>query len=220
MLAAALNIVMAAIAWRLPEQPKHDARHAPGGLLQWRVLLTAITLFLYAFGYGGITSFAALYADAGDASPRGLYLTTLAIVVLCTRPVTGRLGDVWGYKRVFVPCLVMISAGLLCLAAGGNRFWMVASAVGFGLGFGTAYPAYVGHVLQDVHATRRGAAFGAIIAAFDTGIGTGSISMGYLISHFGFARSFGIAAAIAALALPYFLMVDWLHRQWRVKVSA
>jgi predicted MFS family arabinose efflux permease len=120
---------------------------------------------------------------------------------------------------VFVPCLVMISLGLFCLTFGGSRFWMITSAIVFGLGFGTAYPAYVGHILQDIGPNRRGAAFGAILAAFDTGIGTGSISMGWLISKFGFARAFAVAAVISALALPYFLTVDRVH-QSRVKISA
>lgn len=219
MLAAALNVVMACIAWNLVEPPRHAAPAGPRRVLEWRVLVTSITLFLYSFGYGGITSFAALYADSEGTTPKGIYLTALAIVVLCTRPITGRLGDAWGYKRVFVPCLVMISCGLACLALGGSRFWMVLSAMIFGLGFGTAYPAYVGYVMQDVTADRRGAAFGAILAAFDTGIGTGSTSMGLLVDRFGFASAFGIAAMLSALALPYFLFIDRLHHR-RAKVPS
>jgi MFS family permease len=218
-LAGVLNVVMAIIAFSLEEHPAFEqSQHShAGGLLEWRVLLTSLTLFLYSFGYGGITSFAAMYADASGTTPKGIYLTTLAVVVLCTRPITGRLGDVWGYKRVFVPCLVMISVGLLFLAVGGTRPWMIASAAVFGLGFGTAYPAYVGYVMRDVTAGRRGAAFGAILAAFDTGIGTGSTSMGWLISRFGFAQAFGFAAALSALAVPYFLAVDRAHRRAGVR---
>src|SRR5215218_6190322 len=214
-LAGALNLVMLCIALGLEEQP-HPAPHEAGDagpLLEWRVLVTSLTLFLYSFGYGGITSFAAMYADASGTTPKGIYLTALAIVVLCTRPFTGRLGDRWGYKRVFVPCLVMICIGLACLAVSGSRRWMIASAIIFGSGFGTAYPAYVGYVMHGVSATRRGAAFGAILAAFDTGIGTGSTSMGWLIQRFGFRQAFGVAAAISALALPYFLSVDRMLRK-------
>jgi MFS family permease len=212
--AGVLNLVMAGIAWSLEEHPQFEAEGVERrGLLEWRVLATSVTLFLYSFGYGGITSFAAMYADASATTPKGIYLTALALVVLCTRPFTGRLGDRWGYKRVFVPCLVMISCGMACLAIGGTRFWMVTSAIVFGLGFGTAYPAYVGYVMRDVTADRRGAAFGAILAAFDTGIGTGSTSMGWLIQRFGFASAFAVAAGISALALPYFLMIDRAHRR-------
>jgi predicted MFS family arabinose efflux permease len=215
-LAAVLNVVMAAIAWKLEEQ-----MHAPdgsaetrGGLLEWRVLAISVTLALYSFGYGGITSFAAMYADASHVTPKGIYLTALAIVILLTRPIFGRLGDAWGYRRVFVPCLVLISAGLACLYFGDTRSWMLASAIIFGIGFGTAYPTYVGYVMRGVAPARRGAAFGAILAAFDTGIGTGSTAMGWLIQRYGFANAFGVAAALSALALPYFLAIDrWSRRQ-------
>jgi MFS family permease len=211
-LCALLNVAMGLIAWRLHEQPpvEHLGEPASGGLLEWRVLGMSVSLFLYSFGYGGITSFAAMYADANGVSPRGIYLTMLAIVILVTRPVAGRLGDQFGYKRIFMPCLVLISLGLACLAAGGTRGWMIASAVVFGTGFGTAHPVYVGYVMQHVSAARRGAAFGAILAAFDTGIGTGSTTMGWLIQHMGFRTAFGVAAALSALALPYFMVADRL----------
>jgi MFS family permease len=217
---AALNLIMAVIAWNLTEHPvkatgntdpgSHAVRR--GGLLEWRVLIVSFSLFLYSFGYGGITSFTALYADANGVTPKSIYLTTLAIVILLTRPAAGRLGDRWGYKRVFIPCLVLICVGMTLLAVGGTRPWMISSAIVFGLGFGTAYPVYVGYVMRDVHAERRGAAFGAILAAFDTGIGTGSTTMGWLIQQYGFATAFGLAAVLSALALPYFLTVDRYFR--------
>jgi MFS family permease len=215
---AALNLVMAAIAWFQVDAP--EARHevppngaaagdrASGGLLEWRVLILSITLFLYTFGYGGITSFTALYADANGVRPKSLYLTTLAVVILVTRPLAGRLGDRLGHRRVFLPCLGLVSVGLALLAFGGTRGWMIASAIAFGIGFGTAYPVYVGYVMHGVSARRRGAAFGAILAAFDTGIGTGSTAMGWIIQHQGFATAFGTAAGISAFALPYFLVAD------------
>ena len=210
---ASLNLLMAIIAWRLPEQLPAAPAHAappPGRrrLLEWRVLVISFSLFLYSFGYGGITSFTAMYADANGVSPKGIYLTMLALVILVTRPFSGRLGDRFGYKRVFAPCLVVISMGLACLGFGGTLGWMIASAVIFGAGFGTAYPVYVGYVMQGVAADRRGAAFGAILAAFDTGIGTGSTTMGWLIQRHGFAFAFSVAAALSALALPYFLVMD------------
>jgi MFS family permease len=210
--AAALNVVMAIIAWNLPPEFAHHERHAHHGrrMIEWRVLILAFTLFLYSFGYGGITSFTALYADANGVHPKGLYLTSLAIVILLTRPMSGRLGDRFGYRRVFLPCLVLIAAGLSLLVFGGTRPWLLASAIVFGVGFGTAYPTFVGYVMRDVSAVRRGAAFGAILACFDTGIGTGSTSMGWIIEHYGFSTAFGTAAVLSALALPYFLNADRL----------
>lgn len=208
---AVLNVIMAIIATQLHEQPR--ASHVTGvekkgGLLEWRVLIVSITLALYSFGYGGMTSFTALYADANGVEPKSLYLTALALVILLTRPLLGRLGDRLGYKRVFVPCLILIAVGQGILGFGGTKALMLASAIIFGIGFGTAYPTYVGYVMRGVSSARRGAAFGAILAAFDTGIGTGSTAMGFLVQRYGFRTAFAVAAVLAATAVPYFVLID------------
>ena len=218
---AALNVVMAIIAWKLPPELPHEPHpHHTRRLIEWRVLVLAFTLFLYSFGYGGITSFTALYADANGVRPKGIYLTSLALIILVTRPLSGRLGDTFGYRRVFLPCLVLIAVGLSLLVFGGTRPWLIASAIVFGAGFGTAYPAFVGYVMRHVPAARRGAAFGAILACFDTGIGTGSTSMGWIVEHYGFASAFGTAGLLSALALPYFAIADRLLRGRSPSVAA
>jgi MFS family permease len=243
-----LNLIMAVIAYRLPDETntertrnehgtnpetamphpasgtrtQHQApergtpstslgagRHAaPGTLLEWRVLVLSLTLFLYSFGYGSITSFAGLYAAANHVTPTGLYLTALAIVILLSRPVVVPLADRYGYRRVLIPCLGLIPIGLALLAVGGTRLWMILSAAVFGVGFGTAYTVFAAYVMQRVAADRRGAAFGAMLAAFDTGIGTGSTLTGALVGAMGFGPAFGVAAAISALSLPYFLIAE------------
>jgi MFS family permease len=149
-----------------------------------------------------------MFADALGISPKSIYLTLLAIVILLTRPLSGALADRIGYRRVFMPCLVLIAIGLALLASASSLAWLVASAILFGVGFGTAYPVFVAYVMRDVHAARRGAAFGAILAAFDTGIGTGSSTVGWLIERFGFSTAFGVAAMLSAIALPYFVVVE------------
>jgi MFS family permease len=206
--AAVLNVAMAAIALRL-----RDVRpaEAPAGsifsreVLEWRVFGLSITLFLYSFGYGGVTSFVALYATAHGVAPAGMYFTVFAIITMLTRPISGQLGDRLGHVRVLIPCLVLIVIGYALLAVSGTRPWLLASAVLFGIGFGSAYPVFAAYVLQRVDTRRRGAAFGGILAAFDTGIGTGSITMGWIIHRFGFRAAFGTAACLAALSVPYFL---------------
>ncbi len=206
---AGLNLVMALIALGLPAESVSSTRTGAArglsGLIEWRIVAFALSLFLCSFGYGGITSFSALYAEAGGVTPKSLYLNTLALTILCTRPVFGRLADRLGHRNVFIPALLAMCAGLSLLACSGRWPVLVASAVVFGAGLGQAHPAFSAYVLQHVDARRRGAAFGAILAAFDTGIGTGSILIGLLVARFGFRPAFGFAAALAALAVPYFL---------------
>ena len=208
-----LNLGMAAIAWRLPDdRSEHPDRHRPDlreimahGVVDWRVTLLALTLFLYCFGYGGVTSFVALYTEASGIAPRALFFAVFSVTIICTRPFSGRLADRVGHVRVFVPCIALAVLGYSLLAIGGSRAMFVAAAVVFGVGFGSAYPIFAAYVIQHVGASRRASAFGSILAALDTGIGTGSIALGWVIQHFGFHVAYALGAVLAALAIPYFL---------------
>lgn len=218
---AALNLLMAFIAWRLTpdarrEMPPLSLR--PSDLVEWRVMIGAVTLFLYSFSYGGVTSFVAVYADSVGVTPRALYFTIFALAIVSTRPFIGRYADRIGHARVIVPCLAMMVVGIAVLVFASTRLTFAVSAVIFGVGFGSAYPVFVAHLMQHVPNHRRGATFGALIGAFDTGIGTGSISIGWLSEHYGFGRAFAVAAALALISIPYFLYME--KRQWTTSALA
>lgn len=217
---AVLNIIMAVIAWRLPPDRRH-VDHPPSlhprDLVEWRVLIGAVTLFLYSFSYGGITSFVAVYA-AQVGVPRALYFTVFCLATIVTRPLIGRYADRIGHARLIVPCLMMIVLAVGALSIADGRGLFVVSALLFGVGFGSAYPLFVSHLMHHVPENRRTAAFGALIGAFDTGIGTGSIAVGWISEHYGFSRAFGVAGSIALLSIPYFLYME--KRQWTTSVSA
>lgn len=210
----ALNLLMATIAWSLEELHRPPtSRPAPSPMsLEWRVLIVSMAVFLYSFGYGGITSFSAMYADAEGITPKAIYLTTVAVAILVSRPFAARLGDVWGYRRVFLPCMALITCGLTLLALLPTRGGMMLSAAVFGVGFGTAWPVFVAYIIGRVDPLRRGAAYGAMLAALDTGIGTGSTALGWIIQRQGYATAFGVAAALSAFSVPYFLVADRYFR--------
>lgn len=210
---AALNLVMAAIAWRLPSDTAVAARMTRdrligGSLVEWRVVAVAMSLFLCSFGYGGITSFVAVMSDRHGITPRSLFFTAFALTVLVTRTFSGRLADRIGHRRFLLPCLALVTVGLAATALAQTRLQLVLAAAVFGLGFGNQYPAFVAHVIKYVDPGRRGAAFGGILAAFDTGIGTGSIAVGWMASHLGFRAAFFSAALLSAFSIPYFLWAE------------
>ena len=201
---AAIALQLVEVAAREPAPMAFFGRH----LIEWRVLALSLTLFLCSFGYGGIASFAALYADAKHVVPKEISLTMYGIVVLCTRPFLVPLGDRIGHRRVFLACLAMIVVGLSLLAASGSRVGIIVAAAVYATGFGAAYPVFVGYVMRRVDASRRGSAFGSIHAAFDAGMGSGSIATGWIAHRYGFEAAFAVAAALAAVAIPFFLFMD------------
>jgi MFS family permease len=225
----ALNLLMALIAWRLPEDRPAGARPLPRSRdlarlakaargmtpfqlarrhIEWRVLVLAMGMSLVSFGYGSLTSFSALFADSLGVVPRSLFLSVMAVAVVVGRLTIGRALDRLGHRRVLVPAFVAPALGLLMVAFAEGRVMLVAAALVFGAGFGLMHPAFTAYVMGHVADSRRGAAFGAILAAFDTGIGSGSSVLGWLIHAHGYRVAFAVASVIAALALPYFLIAE------------
>ena len=208
---ALLNVAMAlAAAWLTRGAPRAASPVAAGPrrYVEWRVVAVAVSLFLYSFGYGGVTSFVALYADAHGTTPRGIFFPAFTLSTLAARLVVGPRARDIGYRRVFIPCVFLIVMGYGLLAVSGTRSWLIVSGVVFGAGFGVAWPVFMAHVLDHFDANRRGAVFGGVLACFDTGIGTGSIVTGWLVEQWGFRAAFLTAAALATLSVPYFLVVE------------
>ncbi len=220
---AALNMLMTVVAWWLPDEHV-AAAHASGFAtstvlsaetavpgprrfgIEWRVIVLAVSLALISFGYGGLTSFSALFADALGVSPRGTFLTAMASSVIVGRLIVGRRLDTWGPRVVLMVSFVVPACGLLLLAVAGDRLGFVLAGLAFGAGFGLMWPAFAAFVIGSIPVARRGAAFGAMLAAFDTGIGVGSATTGWVVRAHGFRPAFAVAAIVAALALPYFLV--------------
>jgi len=210
---AALNLLMAIIAWRLPDDRVEASALPPrpttlGDLVEWRVLALSIAMALIAFGYGSLTSFSAMFADELGISPRSLFLTVMAGTILVGRISVGRFLDRIGHRQALLPCLAATALGMGLLALAQGRVMFVLAALVFGAGFGLVYPAYTAYIMKRIPWWRRGAAFGAMLAAFDTGVGSGSTVMGGLIHELGFRPAFGIAAVLAALSLPYFVLAE------------
>ena len=208
-----LNLAMAVIAWNLEKDP--PCPEAPGpfftrDLVAWRVLAPSLALFLCSFGYGGVTSFVAMWTEKNGLSPRGLFFTVFSLTVLVLRPLLGRFADRAGPRRVMLPLLSLTALSFALLAVATTRPLLALSAFLFGAGFGNVYPVFAAHVTRHVAPERRGAAFGAILAAFDIGIGTGSIALGALIGRAGFPVAYGCAAALAVLSVPAFVLLDRL----------
>jgi len=163
---------------------------------------------LVAFGYGALTSFSALFADWLGVTPRGLFLIAMAVTMLGGRLLIGRAIDRIGHKRVLLPSLVTCAIGMAVTAAASGPLLLAIGGGLFGLGFGLMWPAFAALALGLSGPAKSGAAYGAMIAAFDTGIGTGSSALGSIVAKFGYRPAFGFAAALAALAAPYFLLVE------------
>ena len=203
-----MNVVMGFIAWSIHEShegtPGWPTSRELKDSLNFSVLRLSLALFLYSFAFGCVTSFAALAADARGIAPREVFLTTMAFTTFLSRPVLSPYLDRLGHLRMFRWFVAMIPVGLALLCIATTKGMMILAAMIFGLAYGNCHPAFTAYIMGRVDERGRGGAFGGILAAFDVGIGTGSILSGILVHRFGFGVAFGTATVLSALSLPYF----------------
>ena len=171
-------------------------------MVDWRALRISSVLFAVSVGYGGVTSFVALFAESRGIAPKGIFFTAFALSILILRPLLAPLVDRHGARRALPPLLVLTAIGLATIPTATSAGELAMAALIYGAGFSTLYPAFSTLVLDRTPPERHGAAFGAMLAAFDTGIGTGSLIFGPLVTRFGPQTAFLAAALLCTAAWP------------------
>ncbi len=213
---ATLSALTALFALRLPaddtaQSTKRELRASE--LWDWNVVLAALSLAVAAFGYGGITSYVALFSRERGIHPESLFFTVFALSTIVVRVFTSRLGDRFGVNVLLYPAFVLMPTAFYMLAHATTRVEMIAAATLFGFGLGSAFPAFMTFVVSNTGEDRRARTFGSVILAFDTGIGVGSMTIGAIGERAGLGMAFQVAAAVACLSIPIFLATS--HRLTR-----
>jgi len=180
------------------------------------MLAPALVLLATALGYGALGTYTAQEGLALGFRPwlglptQAAFLSCMAIGMVLTRLVMTRVGFGPNPTRLLPRMLWATMAGLALLAfMPGGLARHVSSALLYGGGYSMVHTLVNAHVLEATPPSRRGAAFGATLFAFDSGIGLGSLAIGSLIgwgcTHFGvhgFRIGWAVAALLALAAVP------------------
>jgi MFS family permease len=213
---AGLFSVLALLALSLPKDRKARERRSALQRPERIMLGPCSVLFATALGYGALGTYTAQEAlKLGFQPILGLpttsaFLTCMALGMVAMRIIMTRIG--FGHRPVRMLPTMLWGAflGLALLAAfpGGVLRHALAALI-YGAGYSMVHTLVNAYVLEVVHPERRGAAFGATLFAFDSGIGLGSYAIGMVIGHgsrawgpLGFRVGWAAAALAAALALP------------------
>jgi predicted MFS family arabinose efflux permease len=96
---------------------------------------------------------------------------------------------------------------LLAVLPGGT-LRHVLGALLYGAGYSMMHTLLNAKLLESVDPKRRGSAFGALLFAFDAGIGLGSFSLGWVIGHYGYRPGWALGALTMLAALPLALKLS------------
>lgn len=136
-----------------------------------------------------------------------------SVYLLCTvvpMPVTGRLGDKYGQRRVYLAGLGIYAASLALAAVSWSWTVLVAARALQGFGSAVFLPQAFGTINRIFPSDGRGAAFGAWGVVGSVGSLLGPILGGVVVDALGWRWAFGLQAAIAVLGIAAAWL--WLPR--------
>ncbi len=203
-----LAVVFAALAWlarNLPADPPAHATPTPFQLPSGAVVVPCLILFLTALGYGTFSTFTPQEATAaGLTGPwAGTFLTSMALGMVAMRLLMARTGFGAQPIRLLPWMLLGATAGMVLLGLlPGTLVRHALSAALYGAGYSMVHTLVNARLLEVIPPERRGGAFGALLFAFDSGIGMGSFALGAFIGRFGYRPGWLLGALLVALSLP------------------
>jgi MFS family permease len=114
-------------------------------------------------------------------------------------PLLGKLGDMYGKKRMLVSCLAVFGLGSLAAALGHSLAWLVLCRVVQGAG-AAVFPLSFGIIRDEFPREQIGLAIGMVSSAFGMGGGIGLVGSGYVLDNLSWQWLFVLGGAPVLVA--------------------
>ncbi len=184
-----------------PRETKRPAWSWRSGIVAVDALPIAWTALCLGMAYGSLTTFIAIFATARGIANPGFYFTVQAIMLLLSRTFSGRFADKYGRAFVIAPGLMAMALALGMLPLMYDLSGFMISAALMGLGFGTAQPATMALLVDQVRADQRGLAVATYSMGYDGGMFLGASLFGVVTQVWGFNVMWTAVAVCVLLGL-------------------
>lgn len=169
----------------------------------WRLYSLALAMGLSSLGTSIANVALPTFAREFAASFQAVQWVVLAYLLAVTTAlvVVGRLGDVFGRRRLMLAGMAVFAAGSLAAAASGGLAWLVAARVVQGLGGAVMMALAMALVGDAVPKANAGRAMGLLGTMSAVGTALGPTLGGGLVATLGWPSIFLFTAALGALTL-------------------
>lgn len=164
---------------------------------------------LIGFSYSGVMSFMTFYSQEINLEQIGSYFFIIyAIVILATRPFTGKLLDNKGANIVVYPCLVLFAIGMFAFSHASNSIIFILAAALIGIGYGNFNSVAQAVAVKVTPNERLGLATATYFILYDLGLGIGPYILGLFVPSLGYQ---GIFQAMVYVIIISFVLYFFLH---------
>ncbi|HLS97612.1 MAG: MFS transporter [Porticoccaceae bacterium] len=172
------------------------------GLLSAEVLSAFELSMLYA-------ALKAMIADFGNPEAVGWVMTSFFLASAVSAAICGRLGDIFGRKRVLMVVIALSIVGSLIAAFSSTLEWVIVGRVVQGTA-GAVFPLCIGLVRENVKAESAPIFIGILAATLTVTMGMGTFLGGVIVDNLSWHWVFFAGAAAGVVA--FFTIGLWMPR--------
>ena len=169
----------------------------------------SITILFIGLAYSSILSYLKLYAGQINLTEVvSFFFIVYALVVILTRPFTGKWFDKHGVNFVMYPAIICFIIAMILLSQVESGLILLLSAVFVGLGYGTTQASAQAYAVKKSPVHRMGLATSTFYIFLDLGIGVGPFLLGFLTPFIGYRGMYMVMAGMLAVSLyVYYVLV-------------
>lgn len=190
-----------------------DARGEHPPLFSKAALFPGFIAMCMTMTFGAVVSFLPLFVQAHQLGNPGIFFTVYSIVVVASRPLSGKLADRFSRAAVIIPGMAFLVVAMIILAYTTTMWGLLWSAALQGLGFGCVHPAIMALVVDRSTLRERGPALATLMGAFDVGVGLSAIGLGQVLEKTDFTTTYLCAAGIALIGGGAFALATLKERR-------
>jgi MFS family permease len=205
------------MAIKVKAPPKQPVKREPLSLDRFILLKgipVSIVLVLLSMPYGMTSTYVAMYGRAiGIEGGIGIFFTLLAVGTAISRLFSGKQVDRGRIPQVITFGMVMVC---LCFFILSSCAWLMGhhpatgrvvffcTALFFGIGFGSMFPAFNTMFVNLAANSQRGTATSTYLTSWDVGVGLGLVAGGYIAEISSLQHAYGFSGCLIMLSIILF----------------
>ena len=186
-----------------PHVPEKSAKFNVNDFISLQIFPFALLTGLFSCCNGIVNSFLALLGDERGIKGVGVFFTAYSVILIVTRPITGKLYDQKGIKFIMYPSVALAALSMLLLGKATSTWIVLLAGVLKALGQGTGAPSIQAHCLKKLGRDKAGVVSSTCYMGNDIGNTVGPAIGGLIASRAGYGSMFiTIAVSVIVIGWP------------------
>jgi len=165
----------------------------------------SLVALVIGFSYSGVMSFLSFYAEEIHlVTAASYFFLVYAVVIIFTRPITGKLMDTRGANMIVYPCFAIFAVGMFLFSEASAGWMLLMASACIGLGYGNFNSIAQAIAIKVTEPHRFGLATSTYFILYDLGLGLGPYILGFIEPYSGYRAIFFSMVIVILLCYPMY----------------